>query len=157
DMIVNTSFKLPYFVLIIAFIPFGKMMANIFQSNIAAIIPIVLATLPVFIHHTSKSLQNTPDALLSMAITNGASKVQLIRNIILQEAKYDIIKAYGTTLIAIVSCSTIAGIVGVQGLGKLLVEKGYRNFEASYVIGIIIALALLNQVISSATNELSKK
>lgn len=151
DFIVNASYRLPYIALIIAFIPFSRFLANSTQSDILAISPIVLATLPVFIYHTSRALSNVSHDVIRMAISNGASKIQVLKSVILQESKSEIIRAYGVTLIALVSCSTIAGIIGVKGLGKLLVEKGYQSFDANYVIGIIVALVVLNQLISFAT------
>jgi D-methionine transport system permease protein len=151
DFIVNASYRLPYIALIIAFIPFTRALATYFQSDILAIAPIVLATLPVFIHHASKALSSVSSDVIKMAISNGATKLQVIKNVILQESKTEMIRAYGVTLIALVSCSTIAGIIGIKGLGKLLVEKGYQTFDANYVIGIIIALVALNQIISLTT------
>ena len=157
ELIVKACYQLPSIVLLIAFIPATKIITDNFASDMAVITPIVLATLPVFIYHASQALNKVPNKLVTMALVNGASKVQIVKDIIVKESMADLIRAYSTTLMAIISCSIIAGIIGVQGLGRLLLEKGYRTFDANYVIGIILSLILLNFLINKATKLAAAK
>ena len=151
DAVINGSYNLPYFVLIIAFIPLGKMLATVTNMQIAVLVPVVLAALPVFSLNATRSLSSVPAELISMAKTNGASKRQILTKVVFPEAKFGFLRAYGTTLTALVSCTTIAGIIGANGLGRLLIEKGYRHFDLAYVIAIVVALIAVNQSIAFIT------
>jgi D-methionine transport system permease protein len=155
SLIVNSAYNLPYIVLLIIFIPVGKYLSSVYDAQAGVMVPIILAALPVFVYKTTTALSKTNENLISMAEQNGATRLQILTKVILPESWRGILEAYGATLIALVSCSTIAGIMGANGLGRLLIEKGYRSFHLDYLIGIVIALAVLNYLIKTTTQKLT--
>ncbi len=76
----------------------------------------------------------------------GASTPALVWRVVLPEATPGLIRGFTVTLVAVVSYSAMAGIVGGGGLGDLAYRYGYQRFETEYMIWPLVILVVLVQL-----------
>lgn len=153
--ILNTSIHLvsaiPYIIILIAIIPFTHwlMGVNARYGSFFAVIPLTLAAFPLFTKLCTEALNKIPKSMIETALSLGASPKQVVFKVIIPEALPNIIHGFSQLLIQIIGLTVVVGVLGGGGIGRLLVEKGYRNYEASYVIAILGLLILLVVIVQS--------
>jgi D-methionine transport system permease protein len=60
------------------------------------------------------------------------------------------------TLVLLVGASAMAGAVGAGGLGDLAIRYGYRRFETSIMIAVIVVLIALVAIIQASGDWLAR-
>lgn len=148
DMFIRLVCTIPYIVIMIALIPITHWLMDVQISTIVAVIPISLVGIPLFTKTCSEAFKKVPAGLIDSALSLGASSRQLIMKVLIPEALPNIIYGFSQVLIQLIAFSVIVGVLGAGGIGKLLLEKGYQDYQSAYilpVIFIIVSLVLLIQ------------
>ncbi|MCG3084651.1 ABC transporter permease subunit, partial [Anoxybacillus sp. LAT27] len=78
-----------------------------------------LAAIPFFARLVEQSLRELPKGVIEAAVAMGASPVQLVWKVLLNEARGSIVSALTVTSISLLSYSAMAGTVGGGGIGDL--------------------------------------
>jgi D-methionine transport system permease protein len=155
--VVNAIRSIPFIILMVAIIPFTRLLVGTAIGTTAAMVPLVLAAVPFIGRQIETSLQEVPYGLVEAALSMGATPAEIIWHVLLPEAMPSIISQLTTVVITLVGESAMAGAIGGGGLGDLAIRYGYQRFRPDVMIATVVILIILVQLIQFAGNQLSKR
>lgn len=154
--VINILRSIPFIILLIAIVPFTKLLVGTSIGTTAAIVPLTVYVAPYIARLVENSLLEVDEGIIESAKAMGASPVQIIRYFLLPEALGSIILAITTAIIGLIGGTAMAGAVGGGGIGDLALAYGYQRFDTIVIIITVIVLVILVQIIQSLGNFLSK-
>ncbi|MGG7142362.1 methionine ABC transporter permease [Clostridium nigeriense] len=157
DTIINILRGFPFLILMVAIMPFTKLLIGKSIGTTAAIVPLTIAAAPFVARIIESSLKEVDPGVIEAAKSFGASNTQIIFKVMLKEAVPSIISGLTLTVISIIGYSAMAGTVGAGGLGDLAVRYGYQRYQTDVMIATVIILIIIVQVLQSLGNYLYKK
>ena len=157
DWIVNIGRSVPFIILMVAIMPFTRMVVGTTIGVKGAIVPLVVSAAPFIARMVETSLNEVDAGVVEAAQSMGASTLQIVWKVYLPEAKPSLILGGAISLVTILAYTAIAGTVGAGGLGDLAVRYGYQRNIMSVMWVTVIFLIVLVQVIQSLFSWLSAK
>ncbi len=154
--IVNAIRSIPFIILMVAIIPFTRLVVGSAIGTTAAIVPLVVAAIPFIGRQVETSLKEVPYGLVEAALSMGATPLQIIRRVLIPEALPSIIAQLTTVIISLVGESAMAGAIGGGGLGDLAIRYGYQRFRPEVMLATVIILIVLVQLVQFAGNTLAR-
>lgn len=154
--IVNAIRSIPFIILMVAIIPLTRFIVGSAIGTTAAIVPLVIASIPFIGRQVETSLKEVPAGLVEAALSMGATPAQIIMKVLLPEAMPSIVSQLTTVIIALVGESAMAGAIGGGGLGDLAIRYGYQRFRPEVMLATVIILIVLVQAVQFCGNTLSK-
>ena len=109
---INISRSVPFIILLVALIPLTRLLVGTSIGIHAAIVPLTLGAAPFFARLVDNAYQRLPLGLLDAGNAMGTTTWQMIRYILLPEARPALIQAVTITAITLVNYSAMAGTVG---------------------------------------------
>ncbi|MDY6084686.1 MAG: methionine ABC transporter permease [Dialister sp.] len=155
--IVNTIRSIPFIILMVAIIPFTRLVAGTSIGTTAAIVPLTIAAIPYTARMVETSIRELPSGLIEAAESMGASPFQIIKKVMIPEALPSIIESMTVVIVSLIGSSAMAGTIGGGGLGDLAIRYGYQRFQADVMLATIVVLVILVQAIQFFGNYLSRK
>ena len=155
--IVNAIRSIPFIILMVAIIPFTRFLVGSAIGTTAAIVPLVVASIPFIGRQVETSLKEVPAGLVEAALSMGATPMQIISKVLLPEAMPSIVSQLTTVIIALVGESAMAGAIGGGGLGDLAIRYGYQRFRPEVMLATVVILIVLVQLVQFLGNTLAKK
>lgn len=155
--IVNALRSVPFIILLVAIIPFTRMIVGTSIGTTAAIVPLTLASIPFIGRQVETSLNEVPYGIVEAALAMGATPMQIIRRVYLPEAMPSIVAQLTTVVIALIGESAMAGAIGGGGLGDLAIRYGYQRFQPEVMIATVVVLIVLVQAVQYLGNTLAKR
>lgn len=155
--IVNTFRSIPFIILLVAIIPFTRIVVGTSIGTTAAIVPLVLHIGPYFSRLVENSLLEVDEGIIEAAKAMGATPFQIIYRFLLPEAFPSLILSVTTATIGLIGATAMAGAVGGGGLGDLAITYGYQRFSTITILATVVILVLLVQGIQSVGNVLERK
>jgi D-methionine transport system permease protein len=155
--VVNAVRSIPFIILMVAIIPFTRLVVGTSIGTTAAMVPLTLASIPFIGRQVETSLREVPYGLIEAALAMGATPMQIIRRVYLPEALSSIVAQLTTVVIALVGESAMAGAIGGGGLGDLAIRYGYQRFRPEIMLATVIVLIALVQLVQFAGNALAKR
>ncbi|MBO6304533.1 MAG: ABC transporter permease [Selenomonadaceae bacterium] len=155
--IVNAVRSIPFIILMVAIIPFTRFIVGSAIGTTAAMVPLVIASVPFIGRQVETSLKEVPYGLIEAALSMGATPFQIISKVLLPESMPSIVAQLTTVVIALVGESAMAGAIGGGGLGDLAIRYGYQRFRPEIMIATVIILILLVQLVQFLGTRLSEK
>ena len=152
---INISRSVPFIILLVALIPFTRLLVGTSIGIHAAIVPLTLGAAPFFARLVDNAYQRLPLGLLDAGNAMGTTTWQMIRYILLPEARPALIQAVTITAITLVNYSAMAGTVGGGGLGDLAIRYGYQRFNVSMMLITVFLLVLIVQLIQLLGDKLT--
>ncbi|MDF1678842.1 MAG: ABC transporter permease [Legionellaceae bacterium] len=153
--IINFTRSIPFIILLVALIPFTRLIIGTSIGLHAAIVPLTLGAAPFFARLVDNAYQTLPKGLFEAAHAMGATTGQIIRHVLLPEALAALIQAFTVTATTLVNYSAMAGTVGGGGLGDLAIRYGYQRFNASVMLTTVLVLVIIVQLIQTSGDKLS--
>ncbi len=155
--IVNAIRSIPFIILMVAIIPLTRFIVGSAIGTTAAIVPLVIASIPFIGRQVETSLKEVPAGLIEAALSMGATPAQIITKVLLPEAMPSIVAQLTTVIIALVGESAMAGAIGGGGLGDLAIRYGYQRFRPEVMLATVIILIVLVQLVQFLGNTLAKR
>lgn len=155
--VVNAVRSIPFIILMVAIIPLTRFIVGSAIGTTAAIVPLVIASIPFIGRQVETSLKEVPAGLVEAAQSMGATPFQIISKVLLPEAMPGIVSQLTTVIIALVGESAMAGAIGGGGLGDLAIRYGYQRFRPEVMIATVVVLIILVQAVQFAGNTLAKR
>lgn len=152
DVVVNLTRSFPFLILMIAVIPFTRMLIGTTIGNNATVVPLVIAAAPFVARLIESSLLEVDSGVVEAAQSMGASIWQIIYKVMLPEALPSLINGSAIAATTILGYSAMSGAVGGGGLGKLAIMYGYNRYQMDIMLITIILLILIVQVFQSLGN-----
>ena len=155
--IVNIGRSFPFAILMVALIPFTRFIVGTSLGTTAAIVPLSIAAAPFVARLVESALREIDKQLIETAVVMGSTTWQLITKVLLPEALPSLISGATLTVIYLIGYSTMAGLVGGGGLGKVAIQYGYNLFNGFIMTSTVILLILLVQLVQGVGNALVKR
>ena len=153
--VVNALRSIPFIILMVAIIPFTRFIVGTSIGTTAAMVPLVLASIPFIGRQGETSLREVPAGLVEAALSMGATPYQIVRRVLLPESMPSIVAQLTTVVIALVGESAMAGAIGGGGLGDLALRYGYQRFRPDIMIATVVILIVLVQIVQFLGNRLA--
>src|SRR5690606_6137361 len=118
-IVVNVGRSLPFIILMVAIMPFTRAVAGTTIGTTAAIVPLAVASIPFFARLVESSLLEVDRGLIEMIQASGGTSVDVVRKALVPEAVPSLIRGVTLTLINLIGCSAVVGVVGGCRLGGL--------------------------------------
>lgn len=157
DMVVNLTRSFPFLILMIAVIPFTRLLVGTTIGNNATIVPLVLAAAPFVARLVEASLMEVNHGVVEAAQSMGADTWQIITRVLIPEAMPSLINGSAVSAITILGYSAMAGAVGGGGLGKLAIMYGYNRYQTDIMIITVILLIIIVQAFQSVGNWAARR
>ena len=154
--VVNAVRSIPFIILMVAIIPFTRFVVNTSIGTTAAMVPLIIASIPFIARQVETSIKEVPEGVVEAAEAMGASPLQIIWHVMLPEARASIAAQLTTVIISLVGESAMAGAVGGGGLGDLAIRYGYQRFRADVMLATVIVLIILVQLVQFTGNRIAK-
>lgn len=145
--VLDTLQTLPAFVYLIPVVALFQI------GRVPGVIATVVYALPPAVRLTSAGIRGVPEDTVEAARSTGATTAQLLRTVLLPQAKPQIMLGVNQTTMMALASIVIAGLIGAGGLGFQAVLGLTRS---EYGIGIVagLAIVLLGIVLDRLTQAL---
>ena len=153
--VVNAVRSIPFIILMVAIIPLTRLIVGSAIGTTAAMVPLVIASVPFIGRQVETSLREVPHGLVEAALAMGATPMQIITRVLLPESMPGIVSQLTTVIIALVGESAMAGAIGGGGLGDLAIRYGYQRFRPDIMIATVVILIVLVQIVQFLGNRLA--
>ena len=155
--IVNATRSIPFIILMVAIIPFTRLVAGTSIGTTAACVPLTLAAIPFLARLVETAIKEVNGGVIEAVQSMGATPLQIIWKVLLPEALPTLIDNITVLIVNLISYSAMAGAIGGGGLGDIAIRYGYQRFQGDVMLATIVILIVLVQVIQSLGDYLSRK
>ncbi|MFL5202746.1 MULTISPECIES: methionine ABC transporter permease [Microvirga] len=155
--VINGFRSTPFIILLVALIPFTRLIVGTSIGLWAAVVPLSIAATPFFARIAEVSLREVDHGLVEAAQAMGASRWQIIVHVLLPEALPGIIRGFTITLVSMIGSSAMAGAVGAGGLGDLAMRYGYQRFDTTVMVSVIAVLIVIVTVVQSTGDLIASR
>lgn len=156
DFVVNLLRSFPFIILLIAIIPFTRLVVGTSIGSAAAMVPLTVAAAPFVARLIETCFLEVDRGVIEAARSFGASDAQIILRVLIPEALPSIVLNVAVVAITLLGYSAMAGTVGGGGLGDLAVKYGYNRFQVDIMVYAVIILCILVLLIQGVCNFLYK-
>ncbi|GAA4533900.1 MULTISPECIES: methionine ABC transporter permease [Nonomuraea] len=160
-MVVNVGRSLPFIVLMIAIIPFTRLVVGTTIGTAAVVVPLTVGAVPFFARLVETSLREVDRDVIQAAQAMGAGRATVVAKVLLPEALPGIVAGITVTVVALIGYTAMAGTIGGGGLGDLAIRYGYQRFETGVMVATVVLLVVIVQLMQSlgdyAARRLSHK
>lgn len=156
-LLVNAARSTPFIILMVAIIPFTRLVTGTSIGTVAAIVPLAIAAIPFFGRLVEGALREVDGGLVEAAQAMGATPFQIIRKVLVPEALPGIVNGLTIMLVSLIGFSAMAGAVGGGGLGDLGIRYGYQRFMPEVMALVVAVLIVFVQLVQSAGDRLSRR
>lgn len=156
-LVVNAARSTPFIILVVAIIPFTRLLTGTSIGTTAAIVPLTIATVPFFARLVEAAIREIDKGLIEAARAMGATPMQIVFKVLLAEARPAILLAFTMTIVSLIGYSAMVGAVGGGGLGDLGIRYGYQRFMPEVMLAVVVVLIVLVQLVQSAGDALARR
>lgn len=153
--VVNVLRSIPFLILMVALIPFTRLIVGTSYGVWAAVVPLTVASTPFFARIAEVSLREVDRGLIEAAQAMGCRRWHIVRHVLLPEARPGIVAGFTITLVSMINASAVAGAIGAGGLGDLAYRYGYQRFDTQVMLTVIVLLVLLVSLIQLGGDRLA--
>jgi D-methionine transport system permease protein len=156
-VIVNATRSTPFIILVVAIIPFTRLIAGTSIGTTAAIVPLTVAAIPFIARLVEGAIREVDHGLIEAAHTMGATPLQIITKILLPEALPGIVLGLTLAVVSLIGYSAMVGAVGGGGLGDLGIRYGYQRFLPEVMAAVVLVLIVLVQLVQSLGEWIARR
>lgn len=152
DQVVNLFRSLPFIIMMALVVPLTRLIAHTSIGTTAAIVPLVIGTVPFFARQIQNALLEVDSGVIEAAESMGSSPLEIIFRVYLKEGLTAIIRVSSVTIINLIGLTAMAGAIGGGGLGNLAIARGYNRFQndVTFVATVIILIIVfISQLIGN--------
>lgn len=155
--IINVGRSLPFIVLLIALIPFTRLLIGTTLGSTAAVVPITIGAFPFFARLTENALDEVDYGRIEAILSMGGSVWHVIAKALLPEALPTLLAGITLTIVMLIGFSSMAGVIGGGGLGDLAIRYGYQRFNDQVMVGTVVVLVVLVQGVQMTGDRLVRR
>ena len=144
--IVNILRSVPFLILMIALMPYIRKIIGTGIGKEAATAALIVAAAPFVARLVEQSLLEVDPGVIEAAQAMGASNFQIIRKVLLPEARPSLLNGAAVATINILGYTAMAGVVGAGGLGEIAIRYGLYRFQPKIMWITILILVILVQI-----------
>ncbi|CAI0901930.1 methionine ABC transporter permease [Serratia entomophila] len=144
SVVVNVFRSIPFIILIVLLIPFTKTLIGTILGADAALPALIVGAAPFYARLVEIGLREVDKGVIEAARSMGAKTHTIIFRVLLPESSPALVSGITVTLIALVSYTAMAGVIGAGGLGNLAYLEGFqRNHSDVTLVATLTILAIV--------------
>ena len=147
--VVNVGRSIPFIILLVAIIPFTRVVVGTSLGVPGAIVPLTVAAIPFVGRMVEQSLAEVDGGLIEAAQSFGANTWQIVCKVMLRESLPSLVRGASITVITLFGYTAMAGAVGAGGIGDIAIRYGYQRYLGYVMIVSIVLCVVLVQVFQS--------
>ncbi|CAN7657116.1 methionine ABC transporter permease [Bosea sp. LjRoot237] len=155
--LVNATRSTPFIILVVAIIPFTRLIAGTSIGTFAATVPLTVAATPFIARLIEGAIREVDQGLVEATRSMGATPLQIVRKVLVPEALPAIVLGLTLALVSLLGFSAMVGAVGGGGLGDLGIRYGYQRFMPDVMAIVVAVLIVLVQTVQSVGDRLSRR
>ncbi|WP_413498077.1 methionine ABC transporter permease [Buttiauxella gaviniae] len=155
--VVNVGRSLPFIVLLIALIPFTRIIIGTTLGSTAAVVPITIGAFPFFARVVENALDEVDKGRIEAILSMGGNVWHIISKVLLPEALPALLAGVTLTIVMLIGFSSMAGVIGGGGLGDLAIRYGYQRFNDQVMVGTVVILVAMVQLVQSIGDRLVRR
>ncbi|HEY8383147.1 MAG TPA: methionine ABC transporter permease [Microvirga sp.] len=156
-LVVNAARSTPFIILVVAIIPFTRLLAGTSIGTNAAIVPLTVAATPFIARLVEGAIREVDQGLTEAARAFGASPLQIVLKVLIPEALPGIALGLTLAVVSLIGFSAMVGAVGGGGLGDLGIRYGYQRFMPDVMAAVVVVLIVLVQAVQSLGDRLARR
>lgn len=154
--VVNAARSTPFIILVVAIIPFTRLIAGTSIGTNAAIVPLTVAATPFIARLIEGAIREVDQGLIEAARAFGASPLQIVLKVLIPEALPGIALGLTLAVVSLIGYSAMVGAVGGGGLGDLGIRYGYQRFMPDVMAAVVLVLIVLVQAVQSVGDRAAR-
>jgi len=155
-VVINLLRSVPFLILLIAVLPFTRLIVGTTIGSTATIVPLVIAAAPFIARLVESSLKEVDKGVIEAAQSMGCTSMQIITKVLIREARPSLIVGSAIAITTILSYSAMAGIVGGGGLGDIAIRYGYYRYQNDVMLVTVVLLVVIVQIFQEVGMKLAK-
>ena len=148
--IVNVLRSVPFLILLYTVIPVTRFIVGTAIGTKATIVPLFISAFPFVARLVESSAREGDRGVVEAALSMGASVGQVIRKVILPEARPSLINGAAIATTTILGYSAMAGVAGGGGLGAIAINYGYSRYNTAVMLTMCAVIVVVVQFFQSA-------
>ncbi len=154
---VNVTRSTPFIILVVAIVPFTRLIAGTSIGTKAAIVPLTVAATPFIARIVEGAIREVDQGLVEAARAMGATPLQIVRKVLIAEALPAIVLGLTLAIVSLLGFSAMVGAVGGGGLGDLGIRYGYQRFMPEVMGIVVVVLVVLVQSTQTLGDRLARR
>lgn len=155
--IINIGRSLPFIILLVAIIPFTRLVVGTSIGTTGAIVPLTVSAIPFVARVVESALLEIDRGVIEAAQAMGATTGQIITKVMIPEAVPGLILGLTMVAVNLIGYSAMAGAVGGGGLGDLSIRYGYQRFRGDIMFFTVVILVAIVQGLQSCGSWLAAR
>lgn len=143
SLVVNIFRSIPFIILIVLLIPFTKALVGTILGANAALPALIVGAAPFYARLVEIALREVDRGVIEATRSMGARLSTLIFRVLLPESSPALVSGITVTLIALVSYSAMAGVIGAGGLGNLAYLEGFQRNHNDVTLVATVAILII--------------
>ncbi|TGD95753.1 methionine ABC transporter permease [Methylobacterium nonmethylotrophicum] len=156
-LVVNATRSTPFIILVVAIIPFTRLIAGTSIGTSAATVPLTVAATPFIARLVEGAVREVDGGLVEAARAFGASPLQIVLKVLIPEALPGIVLGLTLAVVSLIGFSAMVGAVGGGGLGDLGIRYGYQRFMPEMMLAVVVVLIVLVQLVQTLGDRLARR
>ena len=148
--IVNVLRSVPFLILLYTVIPVTRFIVGTAIGTKATIVPLFISAFPFVARLVESSAREVDRGVVEASLSMGASVGQVIRKVILPEARPSLINGAAIATTTILGYSAMVGVAGGGGLGAIAINYGYSRYNTAVMLTMCAVIVVVVQFFQSA-------
>ena len=148
--VVNVLRSVPFLILLYTVIPVTRFVVGTAIGTKATIVPLFISAFPFVARLVESSAREVDRGVVEASLSMGASVGQVIRKVILPEARPSLINGAAIATTTILGYSAMAGVAGGGGLGAIAINYGYSRYNTAVMLTMCAVIVVVVQFFQSA-------
>lgn len=142
--LVNVLRAIPFIILLVLLLPFTKAVVGTILGVNAALPALIFGTAPFYARLVEIAFREVNRGVIEAVRAMGGGLPTILWRVLIPESAPALVSGMTVTLIALVSFTAMAGVIGAGGLGHLAYLEGFQRnnrqvtFAATFVILLIV-------------------
>ena len=155
--IVNVIRSVPFLILMIALMPYIRIVIGTGIGPKAITAALIVAAAPFVARLVEQSLMEVDPGVIEAAQAMGAGTFQIIWKVLLLEGRPSLLNGAAVATINILGYSAMAGSVGGGGLGDIAIRYGLYRFQPTIMWITIVILVIMVQILQEVGIKVAAK
>lgn len=153
----NIIRSVPFLILLFTLIPVTRFLSGTSVGSRSTIVPLTVAAVPIVARSVESALMAVDRGVVEAAQSIGSTTWQIVRKVLLPEARPALVSGLATNTISILSNSAMAGICGGGGVGSIAITYGYYRGDKWLMYIMVVVLVLMVQGLQKLGELLSAR
>ena len=157
SFLVNCVRAIPFIIFAFYLLPVTRVVVGTGVGIKSVIFVLILSATPLYARLAELSFRGVDKGLVEAIRSMGASRMQIVTNVIVPESFSSLVTGFTVMVISIISATSLAGFLGGGGLGDMAIRYGYQRYNPKIMNIVIGVLIIMNLVVQSCGDRLARK